>query len=260
MDASTQDTMPPPLPSPPPSSDLHCRGGDLSYSLVAITPEDFAATGDFQALAFVDKRPRWCFNWLSSHDDTVHDFVRVYEQYLNECPTKLEHCCIVKDGTDGKVIGGCQLQLPGDPGDWLFQSEKLQHELSASGEEAYVEWIACHPDYTGRGIGTKLIEWAVDYCRQYTSSSSSSTATRINRLSLEVMSSNKGAVRLYERKGFVVTTQPGVDPCDQYFFAPCLVFFCLGCRYCSVIYMEKDLSMEETKTLGSENTPGAEEI
>lgn len=53
--------------------------------------------------------------------------------------------------------------------------------------------IAVMPDYRGRGIGRLLLQEVLDYCDN----------EEIESISLEVRVSNKVAIRLYEKMGFV---------------------------------------------------------
>ena len=89
--------------------------------------------------------------------------------------------------------------LKGDPDDGTG------HKLVEG--EAYIEWIATHPDHTGKGLGSRLLKWAEEYARKN---------ARAQFLSLGVMKANEGARKLYERKGFVVTKDPHInDECDE---------------------------------------------
>ena len=157
------------------------------------------------------------------------DHGRVYEQYMREYPHKIQHCRVAKSADHpDEVLGAIQLQLTGDPGDWHLPL-LMRHQLHP--HEAYLEFIACHPNHTGKGIGSKLLEWAVTYARE----------NGAKFLSLEVMAANKGAKRLYERKGFVAKHDPHMDDeCDEC-LSPIFVFCCFGCKYCGVVYMEKSL-------------------
>ena len=60
-------------------------------------------------------------------------------------------------------------------------------------EAAWVGWFCVHPDYKGRGIGKKLLEFAIQEAQQ-----------RGNTyLRLSTKTENKDAHRLYQRRGFV---------------------------------------------------------
>ena len=61
-------------------------------------------------------------------------------------------------------------------------------------QDAYVEWIGADPLFTGKGIGSKLLAWAHDYCER---------EKHCTTICLDVVSKNIGAIRLYERKGYV---------------------------------------------------------
>lgn len=137
---------------------------------------------------------------------------------------KLAHCRVFKN-ENGRVLGGIQLQLHGDVGN-LELPEGFRHELQPG--EAYVEWIGCHPEATGMGIGSRLLAWADAYA----------ASQGALFLSLEVMKKNDGAVRLYERKGYVVTSHGSA--LDR-FIGSLFVFFALGFKYWTVLYMQKQL-------------------
>lgn len=187
-------------------------------SIVLCVPEpaDFPSLVEMKGLAFAEK------GVASSAKGIKH-----YEDYHANYPTKLRHCRVVKE--DGKVVGACQVQLPGDPPDKGLPAF-MQHKIMPG--EAYIEFIACHPDFTGRGIGSKLMAWAESCARE-------GGATR---LTLEVMKKNAGAVRLYQRKGYVIKRDPRLqDECDA-FCGSMLVFCCLGCTYWTIYYMEKPLT------------------
>ena len=183
------------------------------------TETDLQSLAIVKDLAFQEKRP------FTSASRSVAAIQKVYEKYLKTHPRKLEHCRVIKDDSSGSVIGFIQLQMSGDVGDLSFPSD-MRHKLLPG--EAYVEVIACHPDHTGKGIGSKLLQWAFSYCEE----------SGVKFLSLEVMAANKGAVRLYERKGFVSKPDPRTDFCEK-ICAPLFIFCFLGCRYCSLTYMEK---------------------
>jgi len=188
------------------------------------TLDDLESLASMKSLAFAEKRP--CF---VSESENTKNGLKCYQTYAESYPEKLQHCRIVKDANDGTVIGGCQLYLKGDPSD-LFFPEFMRHKILPG--EAYIDWIACHPDHTGKGIGSKLLKWA-ETC---------AIENGATYLSLEVMKANEGALKLYERKGFEwKKDDPHADECDWIFVGP-LLFCCFGCRYWTVYYMEKKLT------------------
>jgi len=82
-------------------------------------------------------------------------------------------------------------------------SESMRHK-NKNAQTAHVEWIGADPDFTGKGIGSKLMEHGHAYC----AGQNGCTA-----ITLEVVGKNTGAIRLYERKGYVI--QPGGDCVDK---------------------------------------------
>mmetsp|Transcript_22332 Transcript_22332/g.62278 ORF Transcript_22332/g.62278 Transcript_22332/m.62278 type:complete len:241 (+) Transcript_22332:1040-1762(+) len=207
-----------------------------NLEVVVPTEGDFEALANMKSLAFAEK-------------GGSTDGGKSYRKYLRKYPQKIQHCRVVKSPDfPGIVLGAMQLQLRGDPGDFDLPSS-LRHSVLPG--EAHVEFIATHPDHTGKGIGSRLLAWADEF----------SIDQGYNRLSLEVMGANDGAVRLYKRKGYVVKKDPrGGDECD----ACCtglFVFCCLGCKYWTVLYMEKLLptkeEMERARAHGQTTVPSA---
>ncbi|KAG7351818.1 acyl-CoA N-acyltransferase [Nitzschia inconspicua] len=194
------------------------------YELHVPTKKDFVGLCELQDLAFEEKR-----GWCQPITDCRTSYQHAYEFYSQSFPDKLQHCRIIVD--NGVVIGGCQLQFPGDPGDMSFCADGMRRDIHEGDTYAYVEWIACHPDHTGKGIGSVLLQWAMEYCRQM----------GLRTLSLQVGGSNERAIQLYERHGFVTATQPGDDCIDIYCLGPVYVYCCLGFKHHSLVYMERRL-------------------
>lgn len=114
-----------------------------AVQIVVPTPADFKGLAEMKAAAFVEKG-------VSQSDDG-----RAYERYSRESPDKIRHCRVAKSpDSPGEILGAIQLQLHGDPGDYQL-SAFMRHEAHPG--EAYIEFIACHPDHTGKGIGSKLM-------------------------------------------------------------------------------------------------------
>ncbi len=68
-------------------------------------------------------------------------------------------------------------------------------ESKVSKDEMLVDYIAVHPDYRGKGIGSKLLDFGEDQARK-------NRKTII--YSLMVIGQNHRAIKLYERLGFKV--------------------------------------------------------
>jgi len=192
------------------------------------TAADFPSLGLVHAEAFSMKQPLCCrvCCMAETTKESGKESAKVHSQYEKTAPQKLEHCGVVRDA-EGKVLGACQLQLPGDPGD-LHIPFDTYHLLPG---EVHLEWIGIAPEAQGKGVGSTLLAWASETAR----------ASGATVLSLEVMAGNPRALALYERKGFVVKSDPHKDPCAVLVEAP-FIFCCLGCQYCRIIYMEKPLA------------------
>ncbi len=153
---------------------------DHELTLSKPTPEDFRALSVLQESAFPEQ------------DQTNN--LRRYERYYKECPVKLDHCRVVKmrkktsstrTTSDSEVIAACQLQLrPGRTDDDVF--------------EVFIEWIGCHPDHRGKGVGSMLLDWAGQFSKE---------TLKSTKLGLYMVRSNIHARRLYERNGFEKSTR-----------------------------------------------------
>lgn len=188
--------------------------------LTVPTPDDFATLAEMKHLAFSEKKPFW-----RTERDNTQLHLHGYMDMATTAPQKLTHCRVVKDET-GRVIGACQLVLPGDPGD--YGMPEWMHEAIQPGD-CYVEFIACHPNATGRGIGSRLLAWADEYA----------VTQGARTISLEVMAANARAKRLYERKGYCVMPKEGgaVDQAVE----GAIIWFFLGMKYTKALLMKKQL-------------------
>lgn len=201
-----------------------------------LTPSDFEAVAAMRAAAFAMKNPI-CFRvcWQAdARAASAKESVKVHESYAKDAPQKLTHCGVVRDA-NGTAIGAVQLQMPGDPLDRHLGGMASSFQLPG---EVHVEWIGTAPAAQGQGVGSALLKWADETAK----------ASGARFMSLEVMAGNPRARRLYERQGYAVTRNAhddGKDPVDRLCTAcltPPFVFCCMGCRYCRVHYMEKQLS------------------
>ncbi|MGN7413156.1 GNAT family N-acetyltransferase [Paenibacillus sp. SAF-068] len=65
------------------------------------------------------------------------------------------------------------------------------------GERAQIRWFILHPDYRGMGIGNKLIQDAIAYCRE----------KGFRNVFLETTENQKTAIAMYTKAGFVKTIE-----------------------------------------------------
>ena len=76
---------------------------------------------------------------------------------------------------------------------WLrTQGQPDTLDVETSGDVLYIDSVAVDSSFGGRGIGTKLIQQAIDHARE----------TGIPQVTLNVDQTNPAAGRLYERLGF----------------------------------------------------------
>ncbi len=95
-------------------------------------------------------------------------------------------------------------ESPEDSGVWGFVVMQAVR-IGLSELECEIESIVVHPDFRRHGVGRRLLQAAIDWCRQ----------NAAPMLRLEVRHGNVPAIRLYERAGFVAA---GTRP--RYYEAP----------------------------------------
>jgi hypothetical protein len=108
------------------------------------------------------------------------------------------------------------------------------HSCSHPSHIHQLEWIGVHPDGTGKGCGSFLIKWAHDYSREFGAKC----------ITLSVMNANR-AKGLYERKGYEYYGETG---CVADSFTACCIYIFMGCRYCKVKQMKKDLTKDDDES------------
>lgn len=98
------------------------------------------------------------------------------------------------EGSLTSGIGASQLlgKLGVVRGLWATAIFSLYERTPISGE-LVMDGIAVHQDCRGRGIGSKLLKGIVNYARE----------NGFSTVRLDVIDTNPGAQRLYERRGFV---------------------------------------------------------
>ncbi len=215
------------------SHELHKMEVVASGSFLEVPSKDcFAHIADLQTAAFAE-------NFTCDGIETGRaNAIAAYHTYEQDHPAKLQHCRVIKS-RDGLVVAACQLQADGDPGDITLPSN-MRHTLQPG--EVYIEWIACHPDHVGKGHGSALLQWAHEF---------STHELHAQQLTLSVMQANTGAVRLYERKGFVIQPDARLGVCGR-LLQSCFVFCFMGCRYWTLLFMVKELHHTSTPQAASD--------
>lgn len=189
--------------------------------VVPSTKADFDALGRLKAVAFADKGA------LCGGNDPSEG-AAIYQKLARLHAEKLQHGRMARLVKTGKIVGGMQLQLQGDVGDLEFP---FCMRDNCQADEAYIEYIATSADHRGMGIGSQLLAWAESFAKD----------KGCNRLTLDVMTANTAAIRLYERKGYVIAD--GTKECACCVGCLC---FCMSCgKYWGVDFMVKRLDENE---------------
>ena len=151
-----------------------------------------------------------------------HESGRGVIKYMETNPSRLPSWGIAVDN-DGRALGYVAMTFhPMQPMDGLHTTMP---------GEAYIDHLMVSAAARGKGVGTKLLEWAEALARERSSTT----------LALEVLNGNP-AKGLYERYGLEV--QPA-GPCSRYFISP--VFICCfaslhyGCSHWGSALMVKNL-------------------
>jgi GNAT superfamily N-acetyltransferase len=63
------------------------------------------------------------------------------------------HELVVLESEEGKIIGSIQLTF-------------IQHLIKKGGVVAHIEAVMVHQDYRGKGIGQKLMQWAIERAKE----------------------------------------------------------------------------------------------
>eukprot|EP00927_Polykrikos_kofoidii_P073185 TRINITY_DN69256_c0_g1_i1.p1 TRINITY_DN69256_c0_g1~~TRINITY_DN69256_c0_g1_i1.p1 ORF type:complete len:226 (-),score=28.14 TRINITY_DN69256_c0_g1_i1:135-812(-) len=144
---------------------------------------------------------RCCLCFHDSESSTQENSKNAYTKF----PTsKLEACAVARDA-DGHAIGLAQLGFKDTPGDWEMPSFLVSKPKQGTG---HLERIVVGAKARGKGVGTQLLDWVDNKCRD----------RGCERVKLEVVSGNP-AKKLYERHGYVTVTGT-----------------CARCAMCPLIY------------------------
>ena len=155
-----------------------------------------------------------------------HPSGRGVVKYMEKNPTRLPYWGIAVDTSDGRPLGYVAVTLhPMQPMDGLHTTKP---------GEAYIDHVMVSSTERGRGIGTKLLEWAEDLARRHDA----------EVLTLEVLNGNP-ARRLYERFGMAV--QPAglcIRWCISPIFICCFASQHYGCSHWGSVLMAKSLASD----------------
>jgi GNAT superfamily N-acetyltransferase len=151
-----------------------------------------------------------------------HQSGRGIIKYMEKNSSRLPFWGIAVD-SDGRALGYVAMTFhPMQPMDGL-------HTTKAG--EAYIDHVMVSSAARGKGVGTKLLEWAETLARE----------RNCTFLALEVLNGNP-AKRLYERFGLEVKP---AGPCTQFCISPlficCFASLPYGCSHCGSVLMTKIL-------------------
>lgn len=173
---------------------------------------------------FLNSKHMFCCIPLGVEEEEIK-----YQKMYSKYPLKQELAAVAL--VEDQVVGFIQLVKEGIPCDL----HTCKHG------EMHIESVAVDPASRGLGVGTKLLEWAEEMALE----------NSCNFLSLGVIAGNP-AIRLYERKGYVIQPQSCISSLFT-IFVMCLCFGPLICPAGSSPYwscfrghdMKKDLKKAE---------------
>jgi len=143
---------------------------------------DLNRTWEFLKLVF-RKVNRETVEWQRPY--SKHRFMEIYEE------EGIEQLLFVVDGAKREDIVGyaeCAFEIVGD-GNWMNERYFRMREM----RPLYVEELAVHPDYQGRGLGSFMLDQLEHLAR----------VRGCTHLVLEVAENNEGALRFYRARSFV---------------------------------------------------------
>ena len=203
--------------------------GGLSHKLMIPTEEDFQSLAELQTVAFAEKA-----GTFESASDIERNNLQTYERYHREYPEKIKQCRVIKCPKDGNtILAACQLSWKRQPNS---KNVSTQNNKDNHHRIVFIEWIACLPEHMNKGLGTTLIKWAADFAKK---------EMKVNKLTLYVVKANRGAVRLYKRRGFVEQNSDGSGPPGRLskLASKMTTFLTLGLsRHFTVLTMELNLA------------------
>jgi ribosomal protein S18 acetylase RimI-like enzyme len=143
---------------------------------------DLNRTWEFLKLVF-RKVNRETVEWQRPY--SKHRFMEIYEE------AGIEQLLFTVQGAKREVIVGyaeCAFEIVGD-GNWMNERYFRMRDM----RPLYVEELAVHPDYQGRGLGSFMLDQLEHLAR----------VRGCTHLVLEVAENNEGALRFYRARSFV---------------------------------------------------------
>ncbi|TCM18780.1 ribosomal protein S18 acetylase RimI-like enzyme [Novosphingobium sp. PhB165] len=149
---------------------------DATLNLRLATPADAAALAELGARSFIVKfgdmyRPEDLSNFLAES----HSEAKIAKEIADPAMR------VMLAEADGQLLGFCKL---------VMTCGWAEHARGARVIE--LKQLYTDPDVTGRGIGARLMDWALDTARDHGA----------DEIQLSVWSGNDGAQKFYGRYGF----------------------------------------------------------
>jgi ribosomal protein S18 acetylase RimI-like enzyme len=125
---------------------------------------------------------------LFKREDNRHSHIYTYVAELDE---KVAGIMVLYAGADAP-------KLDQNLSEWLTKKGATNSEVDAESlvDELYIDTICIDPSFRGKGIGTKLFEYAEEVAKQNNSA----------KLSLNVEIEKEPAIRLYKRLGYEIVS------------------------------------------------------
>lgn len=207
------------MKTPPNYSHKDMSENRLQIQVHRATREDVDIISIIKTDSFPDKR-RGIFSCFCK--DTREETLDLTKQSYSTIPDeKISVCGLAKHGDE--VLGACQLQFEGLPGDCTFP-DSIQHTCDPG--ECYIEFVGVTESARGKGVGKALLDWAEEIAR----------SMNCTKLRLEVVKTNR-ARYLYERQGFAYKRENRCKSICNY-VSMCLLY----CMCTNYYMMEKNLT------------------
>lgn len=125
---------------------------------------------------------------LFKREDNRHSHIYTYVAEQDE---KVAGIMVLYSGAEAP-------ELDRNLSEWLTEKGAANSEVDAESlaDELYVDTVCIDPAFRGKGIGTKLLQYAEEVAKQ----------KNISKLSLNVETEKEPAIRLYKRLGYEIVS------------------------------------------------------